>query len=67
MKLQCDIRKIQVIVRNGHMDQINLYVDLPTAFPELKYETVLEVRARHGYGAQWCRETFGMEPELLPG
>jgi hypothetical protein len=57
--------KRAVVVVNIGVDRISLELDLPTPFPEMKYEASALIEARHGYGEQWCREVLGMEPEVI--
>lgn len=43
-------------------DTITFYCDLPTTFPEMKYECDFTVSARKGYGETWLIENF---PNLI--
>ena len=56
------ITKITVIVTDG-TDKISLYLDAPSAFPEMGYPACANVEARHGYGVEWCRKTLGRDPD----
>jgi hypothetical protein len=47
------------------MDQICLEVDLPTAFPEMKYAASFRADARYDYGETWCKEVLGVVPEIV--
>lgn len=59
-----NVKRVVVIMSNG-TDKIMMEVDAPTAFPEMRYEPCAEFEARHGYGAQWVRQVFGIEPEVI--
>ena len=64
MKITLDITSAMVVVGCG-TDLISLGVDLPTAFPEMKYPTYISISARHGYGEQYCKEILGIEPKVV--
>lgn len=55
------ITKATVLLTHG-TDQVCLDVDLPTAFPEMGYETTMVVHARHNYGKEWCENVLGISP-----
>lgn len=57
------IKKITLLCMNNTTDKIVLLLDAPTAFPEMKYETTLEMSARKGYGKEFIQEYFGCEPD----
>ena len=64
MELNLKIKKAKVLITDG-TDIINLYLDADTAFPEMKYEPVMKMEARKGYGVEYCREKLGFEPEII--
>ena len=64
MKITLDIQSATVVIGSG-TDHISLTVDLPTAFPELKYPTCISISARHGYGEQYCKEILGIIPKVV--
>lgn len=64
MKIELEVMKVVVLTGCG-MDAIVLHVEAPTAFPEMQYAPSLKLEARAGYGAQYCREQFGIEPEVI--
>ena len=39
--------------------------NLPTPFPEMQYAATLKVEARKGYGAEWVRSVFDIEPTIV--
>ncbi len=58
------IKKATVVLTPG-TDLVCLTVDLPTAFPEMGYETVVSINARYNYGAEWCEKVFGIIPDVV--
>lgn len=60
------IKKATVVLTHG-TDQVRLDVDLPTAFPEMNYETAMVVSARHNYGKEWCETVLGITPTVVNG
>lgn len=57
MRVEMKIASITVLGTFG-TDKICFHTELPTAFPEMKYETVLTADARAGFGLQWVEENF---------
>lgn len=53
------------VVKTAGTDHVCLDVDLPTAFPEMKYVTTLVILARHDYGKEWCESALGITPEVV--
>lgn len=58
------VKKVTVVVRSGP-DHISIELDAPTPFPTVGYEPSAVIETAHGYGAQWCREVLGIEPEVI--
>jgi hypothetical protein len=60
------IARILVLTNRNGPDQVIINFDnLPTAFPIMKYPTSLKTEAQGGYGAQWAKEVFGIDPEVM--
>lgn len=53
------------LILSSATDKIVLNVELPTAFPEMKYDCSFSTDARHGYGEQWCKEVLGLTPNII--
>ena len=64
---QLTVRVVRASVLTGlpGTDQISLYLEAPTPFPEMGYEPSLKMEARKGYGVEYCRVVFGIEPEVI--
>jgi hypothetical protein len=58
-------RKVVLVVSKDGTDRLNIQLDMPTPFPEMKYPGTFTLEVRKGYGTQWCRENLGIEPEIL--
>lgn len=58
------IKRITVLQTTG-TDIIYIFPDLPSSFPEMEYPIRLQFEARKGYAVQYCKEIFGIEPEIL--
>lgn len=67
MKKRIDfvIKDIVVISRRGYTDQISFQIDAETPFPEMECEPTVTIQARQGYGAEWCRNVLGIDPEVI--
>jgi len=46
-------------------DTIWFELDVPTACPIMGYAPCAKMEAQAGYGIQWVRENFGIEPEII--
>lgn len=59
------IKNIKIVL-SENTDTIFIYPDLPTTFPEMKYEASLKLDARKGYGKEYCRNNFpGVPLEII--
>lgn len=58
------VKSCTVIQTHG-TDKIYLNIDIPTAFPEMKYETSFQTEARQGYGEEWCKTYLGLVPDII--
>jgi hypothetical protein len=63
-KISFNVKRV-TIVRVGGTDQIFFWPDLPTPFPEMKYEPSLKMETRAGYAEEWLREAFGIEADKV--
>ena len=59
-----EILKANVLITSG-TDKICLFVKLPTAFPAMEYETTLYMDTQKGFGEDYCKNVFGIEPEVI--
>lgn len=64
MKITLEVKKATVLLTYA-ADQIQLILDLPTPFPEMKFEAQARIDARYDYGEQWCKENLGITPEII--
>ena len=68
MVVSLNIKKAMVICRSGHTDKVVLMLEgTSPSFPTMGYEPSLESDTEAGHGAQWVRENFGIEPEIIRG
>ena len=63
--MQLNIKKITVLLRDGHPDKITFDLDLTSPFPKMGYEPYASLDAEPGYGVQWCKDNFHIEPEVI--
>jgi hypothetical protein len=66
MDITLKVRKALLIESMG-ADQLDLYLESPSPFPNLGDAGTATIRTAKGYGAQWCRENLGVEPEVIKG
>lgn len=64
MELKIKIKKVQLLKNNG-TDLIHITIDGASAFPVMKYDTVMKIECQQGYGEEYCRTELGLEPEIL--
>jgi len=55
------VKRVQVISGDG-MDEILLYLDLPSPSFPYAMETVCQIKAAQGSGRQWVINHIGIEP-----
>ena len=58
------IIKALVLVGRGP-DRITLELDLPTPFPVMNYPAYVNIDTEPGYGTEYCRKYFEIEPEVI--
>lgn len=63
--LTLKVTRASVITGLPGTDILTLYLDAPTPFPEMGYEANLRTEVRKGYGVEYCRTVFGIEPEII--
>lgn len=63
--LNTKIVKVTVVKNKYSTDTICISTLLPTAFPEMGYETTIQIIARADYGEEWVRSVLGVEPEIV--
>lgn len=64
------IVRATVIRRGWHLDLVSLELDadsVPRPFPYASYPPVLRIETAQNYGDRWCREAFGIDPEIIQG
>lgn len=61
------IKHIKVGINSKGTDTIWLELDedVSSTFPIMAYAPYAKVNAEPGYGIQWVRDTFGIEPEVI--
>ena len=64
IEMKFQVKRAVVLLTNA-TDIVCLTVDLPTAFPEAKYDVGLRIDARYDYGVTWCKEALGITPEVI--
>lgn len=64
MKTDLDIKKIIVILTNG-TDIITICLNSISPFPIEQYAPLLKMEAQQGYGVEYCRTVFGVEPIII--
>lgn len=63
MELNLNVKSITVLLTDG-TDIITLHLDAESAFPEMKYNPTMKMEARQGYGVEYCKKIFNIEPEV---
>jgi hypothetical protein len=73
--ISLEIKSITVIVDNCGPDTLYFNstrlrihaeeLEIPSPFPALGYAPCLKMEAAQGYGVEWCRKTFGIEPTVI--
>ena len=58
------IKNVTVLVDRG-CDRITIMLDNKAAFPNLRYNTVLQIDVQKGVGVQWCKLYMGINPEVI--
>ena len=64
MKITLNVLKAVVLTGN-HGDLIRLTLDAPTTYKGMDYEPTMKMEASPGAGAQWVRDNFGIEPQVI--
>lgn len=64
MKIDLDIKKITILLTSG-TDIITLHLNSVSPFPDMQYGPTLVMEAQHGYGEEYCKTVFGIEPEII--
>lgn len=62
--LNLKIKSVTVLLHEG-TDRITLELDAPSPFPAMKYKASATVEAEQGYGVEWSRLVFGVEPKII--
>lgn len=65
MDLILKVSKARLILDRGATDKLYLTIDAETSFPEMKYLPCLTMETRQGYGLEYCRRVFKIEPEVI--
>ena len=53
------------LVTYNHLDTLYLEIEAPTTFPEIGGPPQVQIQAREGYGAEWCRQVLKLDPEVI--
>jgi hypothetical protein len=64
MEIKLDITKIVVIITQGP-DIISVYLNSESPFPLVQYEPCLKMEAQHGYGEEYVKQVFKINPEII--
>lgn len=60
------IPKITVLLRDNHMDLVTIDLDMrPSILDGTGEIPSASVQATAGYGVQWVKENFSIEPEVI--
>jgi len=60
-----DVTRVSLLVRKGYTDQVSIVLKDTTAYPMMKYSTVVSLSLQKGEGENWCRNYLGVEPEII--
>lgn len=62
-----DIKKIVVLIRRYHTDEVFIHTDLPSPFPleVQKEDLTIKFEVQKGQGIEYVRRHFNREPEVL--
>lgn len=61
-----NIKSVQVLVELNGADQISLYLEAETPFPNMGYDATANVTAQKGFGLEWAKKTFpGIPMEVI--
>ncbi len=64
MDINFKVKKI-IVITGGGTDEIHIYPDLKTTFPEMRYSPIMKMEARQGYGIEYCVKNFDINPEVI--
>lgn len=66
MKLNLDVLKVIVLTGVG-TDKISIYFNGPTSYPSWMpdYQPSLSIDVARGYGVEYCKNVFGIDPEVI--
>jgi hypothetical protein len=63
--MNINVKRAVVLVSKGDVDKITLHLEAPTMFPSMGYEPYLTAQTAQGLGIIYCRDVFGIEPEVI--
>jgi hypothetical protein len=64
MELNLKVKEICVLLTHG-TDKIDIQLDMPTTFPEMKYPIHATIEARANYGVEYCEKVFKIKPKIV--
>ncbi len=59
------IKHVKVMLTNNSTDTVYLIPEAESPFPIMGYPANIKMEAERGFGVEWVRRTFGIEPEIL--
>lgn len=64
METTLKVKRATVITSDG-TDKVQLSLEAPSPFPEMRYAPYAVVEARQGYGVEWCKTVLGINPDVI--
>ena len=64
MELKVKLKSVSVILTSG-TDIVRMYLDEPSSFPIMEYDTAIKIECQKDYGIEYCRNVLGLEPEII--
>jgi hypothetical protein len=64
MDITLKVRKASVLLTKA-TDKIVLYLDMPSTYPALGYESSAIIDAAYDCGEEWCIKNLGITPEII--
>jgi len=65
MKLELNVKKVEIVIRDG-TDVISLTLADLDAFPTMKYRTCAQIETQKGKAIDWCKKHIpGVPPKII--
>ncbi len=65
MDITLKVKRVIVMTNLPGTDKVSLTLESLTPFPELGYDGHADIEVRAGYGVEWCRKVFAVEPDII--